>query len=193
MMASGEIRLSPTTMRRMPVLVQSQDSMQSQNSLFQSNNALDSNFFTTNGGLPTEPGLQGVDYFITQLIGDFLDPQPTYVNGVQANTGMPPGVLSAGGFQAMSDAALAEAIAGGTPFTAVTVGYNPMNFSAQISSAEAEANLLSNGFSVVGTTSTGGNYLSNGTSFYSFYSRTSNGAYGMIYNGNVVKYNLTGP
>ena len=128
-----------------------------------------------------------------QLIGYFLDPEPTFINGVQVNTGVAPGVLSAGGIQAMSDAALAEAIAGGTPFTSVTLGSNPMNFSAQITSAEAEASLLSNGFSVVGTTSTGGNYLSNGTSFYSFYSRTSNGAYGLIYNGNVVKYNLTGP
>jgi hypothetical protein len=94
----------------------------------------------------------------------------------------------------MSANAVAEAIAEGRSFTPVSLGANPMNFSASINSAEAEANLLSNGYRVEGVTSTGGNYLSNGTNYYSFYGRTSTqGTPGMVFNGNAVKYNLPGP
>jgi hypothetical protein len=93
----------------------------------------------------------------------------------------------------MSAAALAEAQVEGRAFTSVSLGTNPLNLGANISSAEAEANLLSSGYSVTGATSSGGNVLSNGTNAYSFYTRTSTNSYGMAFNGNAVKYNLSGP
>jgi hypothetical protein len=80
----------------LPSLSLSASLAQSQNSLFQSNNALDGNFFTTKG-MPTEPALQGIDYLVTQLLSGLFDPQPTYINGVQVNTGIAPVPLAAGG------------------------------------------------------------------------------------------------
>jgi RHS repeat-associated protein len=93
----------------------------------------------------------------------------------------------------MSEAALAEAQLEGRAFTSVSLGANPLNLGADISSAEAEANLLSNGYTITGATSSGGNILFNGTKYYTFYTRTSTQSYGMVINGNALKYNLTGP
>jgi RHS repeat-associated protein len=79
----------------------------------------------------------------------------------------------------MSEAALAEAQLEGRAFTSVSLGTNPLNLGANISAAEAEANLLSNGYSVTGATTTGGNVLFNGSNYYSFYTRTSTNSYGI--------------
>ena len=99
----------------------------------------------------------------------------------------------------MSADAIAEALAEGRAFTSIVPnmakGAAELNFNIGITSSEAEANLLSSGYSVVNTSSTGGNVLSNGTNFYGFWIRGSNGASGMGANaaGNYIKYNTTGP
>ena len=109
-------------------------SAQSQDPLFQTNNALASNFFTNNGGLPTEPGLQGIDYFVTQLIDYFLNPQPTYSNGMQLSTGIAPLPLEGGAAEllGLGDLTVAEgadvALAGGGDLTRVGRWMSPQEF-----------------------------------------------------------------
>ena len=86
-----------------------------------------------------------------------------------------------------------------TPVTWLTDATQPgsqyANFDATTTASDAQATLSSNGYSVTGTTSSGGPVMSNGTNYYSFYTRASTEAEGMMFKGggNVIKYNLVGP
>ena len=71
------------------------------------------------------------------------------------------------------------------------------NFNATTNASDAQATLSSNGYTVSGTSSTGGPVMTNGTNTYTFYGRTSlDGASGMqSFNGSgtIIKYTLVGP
>jgi hypothetical protein len=139
--------------------------------------------------LPTEPGLQGIDYLVTQLIDYFLNPQPTYINGVQANTGVAPTPLDA-----------ESVIAGEYSLYSSTGGFKGL--ATDLSADEFSANLQANGFTATQTTGSNGSVtvLDNGQgSTYTVYTRSSTGVSGVQYIGpnfsinGLIKYNLNVP
>ena len=149
--------------------------------------ALKPNYFT--GDLPSERGLQGIDDFVTQLIGNLFSPQPTYINGVQANTGMAPALFAAGGV-----------VAGEYSLCSATGGFKGL--ATNLSADEFSANLQANGFTATQIMGTNGSVtvLDNGQgSIYTVYTRSSTEVSGAQYIGpnfsinGLVKYNLNVP
>jgi hypothetical protein len=68
------------------------------------------------------------------------------------------------------------------------------NFNITTTSSDAQATLAQNGYSVTGTTSSGGPLMSNGINNYAFYIRNSTQTTGMMFNNgvNIIKYTFIG-
>jgi RHS repeat-associated protein len=68
------------------------------------------------------------------------------------------------------------------------------NFNITTTSGDAQATLAENGYSITGTTSSGGPLMSNGINNYAFYIRNSTQTAGMMFNNgvNIIKYTFIG-